>query len=110
MNRSLVFISLIAAISGCGIVPAQSEAVVAIFKSANSIQCETKSGVSALTLRRELENLNIVVFDYKRLSDGMAYQAVCGAPTGFIHVFTIARGSLLAAEAAGFKRLSGGVE
>ena len=67
--------------------PAQSEAVVAIFKSENSIQCEAESGVSALTLRRELENLDIAVFDYKRLPDGMAHPAVCGAPTGFVHVF-----------------------
>ena len=90
--------------------PSNSEAVVAVFKRENSIQCEAGSGIRASRLRRELDNLKIAVLDYRKLHDGMVYPAVCGAPTGFIHVFTIANDSLLTAETAGFKRLGKGIK
>jgi hypothetical protein len=97
---------LAAAISGCAATPPrETNGTEEIFKPEGSIQCRPESGVSAAELRAELEAMRIPILAYRHGHDGMIYPAVCGAPTGRIHVFSIPVAKLAAAQARGYRRV-----
>jgi hypothetical protein len=83
-------------------VPAPKDAVQ-VFKPTGELQCEPGKGTSLETVQDQLTSKKITVYESHTQPDGLMHMAVCGSPTGTIHVFTISKKSLHAAERAGFK-------
>lgn len=103
MNNAISSVLTVLALSGClASVPNASADARDVFKPAGSRQCEPDSGVGEGELRAELETQGITVLDYRLGHDGRIYPAVCGAPTGRLHVFTIPTAQMPAAEALGY--------
>lgn len=76
--------------------------LIEIYKHNGSVQCEKNSGISILTMGRELEEKRIKIIEAKISHDGMSYIAMCGAPTGKINVYKINASDLKLAEKLGF--------
>ena len=92
--------------SGClAAVPNASAHARDVFKPAGSRQCEPDSGTSEAALRAELATQGITVLGYRPGHEGRMYPAVCGAPTGRLHVFAIPAAQVPAAEALGYRPL-----
>lgn len=104
--KTLTFLFMVIFLCICGISPAgNTNSQLEVFKPKNSIQCEKNSGVSELSLKKELEDKGIEITSYSLSHDGMLYPTVCGAPTGEIHVFTINKKSLNSAKELGYQKL-----
>jgi hypothetical protein len=106
MNNAIISVLTVLALSGClASAPNASADAREVFKPEGSRQCEPDSGVAEGALRAELEALRIPVLAYRSGHDGRFYPAVCGAPTGRIHVFSIPASAVPAAEARGYRLL-----
>lgn len=81
-----------------------SGAVIEVYKSDGSRQCETESGVSPQTMQaRELADVQVLSARRDALRD-MAFPAVCGGMTGSVNVFTIPAADWEKVHARGFAR------
>lgn len=84
--------------------PPVSAAVIEVYKSDGSRQCETESGVSPQTMQaRELADVQVLSARRDALRD-MAFPAVCGGMTGSVNVFTIPAADWEKVHARGFAR------
>lgn len=77
---------------------------VKVYKATGEQQCGMGSHTKIDDMKATLINKKIQVFDATTRPDGRMHMAVCGAPTGMVHVFTIPSKNLKAAERLGFKR------
>ncbi|WP_331351565.1 hypothetical protein [Cellvibrio sp. UBA7671] len=75
---------------------------VKVFKSDNSIQCESE-GIPLDEMRLELAKAGIDVICAQKTHDGMGYPSVCGGGTGNINVYVIQNSNLPDAEKLGYK-------
>jgi hypothetical protein len=77
---------------------------VQIFKPTGEKQCEKgKAGIPLDEMQATLTLKKITVFESHTQSDGKMHMQLCGSPAGTIHVFTISKNDLKAAEKLGFK-------
>lgn len=95
----LLAVSLSLLISACG--ADSSEALVNVFKSDQSKQCED-NGIAADTMRKELLTAGIDVLCAQKSHDGLMRPAVCGGATGAINVYLIHSSNLGDATALGY--------
>lgn len=82
---------------------------VEVFRPDGSRQCEAGSGVPLAAMVAELTAAGVLVLDQRTGNDGVMRIAVCGAPTGSIHIFRIGAAGLATALAMGFRPLTGPV-
>jgi hypothetical protein len=75
---------------------------VSVYKYANSIQCDSNSGLSLNDMAAELEDFSVGIACSVTLNDGLERIAACGASTGDINVFKIQKDSLEQAENLGY--------
>lgn len=80
---------------------------VEVYRPDGSRQCEEGSGVPREAMAAELTAAGVRVLDSRTGTDGLMRIAVCGAPTGTIHIFRIEAAGLATAEALGFRPLAG---
>jgi hypothetical protein len=78
---------------------------VQVFKSTGQLQCGQDPGLPLDEVRLQLSSKKISVYEAHTQPDGRMHMALCGAPSGTIHVFTISKKSLKKAEKIGFKIL-----
>jgi hypothetical protein len=76
-----------------------------IFKSTGETQCGMNKGIALEQMQSQLTDKNIDVIEAHTQSDGLIHMALCGAPAGTIHVFTIPKSQLKKALGLGFKIL-----
>jgi hypothetical protein len=70
--------------------PAQiQEPSMMVFKSTGEKQCQSSGGVSLDAVKAQLIARKIPVFEAHTQADGLMHMALCGTPTGTIHVFMI---------------------
>lgn len=73
-----------------------------VYKADGSLQCGQGEKVDIASMRKELGSLEVYSSENKH--DGMMRIQVCGAPTGYSHVFEINKADLEAALKLGFKK------
>lgn len=78
---------------------------IEVVRADGSRQCEPDSGVPLSTMAAELTAAGIAVHASRSADDGMMRPAVCGAPTGTMHVFQIDAADLPQAQQLGFRPL-----
>ena len=87
---------------GCG---GSAEERIKVFKSDGASQCGPQ-GSSVEEMQMELVDAGIDVICGQKASDGQAYCAACGCPSGSINVYTIHAQNLSDAQALGFEAVS----
>ena len=75
-----------------------------VYKADGSLQCGQGEKTEIAAMRKDLGNIE--VFSSENKHDGMMRVQVCGAPTGYSHVFEISKSDLEAAVKLGFKKWS----
>lgn len=78
---------------------------VEVYRYDGTLQCGLGEEVSLERMAEDLRAAGIEVIGSRKGTDGLAHIAVCGASTGAINIYTIARESLPAAQAASFRLL-----
>lgn len=78
---------------------------VEVYQYDGSLQCGLGEPIPLTRMAAELEAAGIAVQASRKSDDGLAHIAVCGASTGTINAFTIARASLADARRLGFRLL-----
>lgn len=73
-----------------------------IYKADGSLQCGQGEKIELASMRKELGSIEVYSSENKH--DGMMRIQVCGAPTGYSHVFEINKSDLDAALKLGFKK------
>ena len=76
---------------------------VKVYKASGEKQCGQSVGVGIQAMAKTLMNRHVYIIESHSQPDGLMHMAVCGAPTGKIHVFTIIKKDLKRAEKLGFK-------
>jgi hypothetical protein len=79
---------------------------IQIFKATGETQCEGGNATNRIPLDKmqsTLSSKKITVFESHTQSDGKMHMQLCGSPAGTVHVFTISKKYLKAAEKLGFK-------
>ncbi len=76
---------------------------VQVFKNSGEQQCGMSPGVSLEEMKSSLIKKKIPVIEAKTQPDGLMHMALCGAPSGKIHIFKIPKNMLKKAEKLGFK-------
>ena len=79
---------------------------VQIFKPTGDKQCERGKGQSLDDMQATLAGGNISVYESHTQSDGLMHMALCGSPSGTIHVFSISKKNLKKSFKLGFKVLN----
>ncbi len=79
-----------------------------VFKPTGEKQCSTgpggkPRGIPLDEMQNTLASKKITVFESHTQSDGKMHMELCGSPSGTVHVFTISKKDLKAAEKLGFK-------
>lgn len=85
--------------------PARDSSLIEVARPDGSRQCEPDTGEPLATAAAALAAAGIQVHASRTGNDGMMYPQVCGAPTGTVHIFSIAPADLAAAMALGFRPL-----
>ena len=80
----------------------QSASYIKVYKHDGSVQCGY-TGVELDAMGLELTNAGIDVICSQKGHDGLMRTAVCGAATGKLNIYTIAKKHLPEAEAIGFR-------
>lgn len=83
----------------------QKGPTVEVYKPTGAKQCGVAKGVPLSKVKSSLERSKIPVIEAHTQSDGKMHIAVCGAPSGTIHVFKIPKKSLPKAKGLGFRLL-----
>lgn len=73
-----------------------------VYKADGSLQCGQGEKIDLASMRKELGSIEVYSSENKH--DGMMRIQVCGAPTGYSHVFEINKTDLEAALKLGFKK------
>ncbi|MCS6838564.1 MAG: hypothetical protein NZ480_06920 [Bdellovibrionaceae bacterium] len=77
---------------------------VYVYKSDGTIQCEPSiKAIPLVTIKKELEDAKIQVFEATHMDSGMMMITLCGAPTTKIYRFQIPKSDLEKAIKLGFK-------
>jgi hypothetical protein len=76
---------------------------IQVYKSTGEQQCEASKGIPLDQMRASLTKKKITVYEARTQSDGLMHMTLCGSPAGTIHVFSIPKKNLKAAERLGFK-------
>lgn len=99
------FLPLVAsvALAACAGTP-KTPQWVWVYKYDGSVQCED-GGVPVAAMQRELDRAGVDVVCGRNTGDGKVYPAMCGAATGRINAYLIARSDLAEAETLGFTPL-----
>lgn len=77
---------------------------VTIYKSDQSIQCESK-GIGLDVMKNELTSAGVEVLCAKKGDTGLFVIAMCGAPTARINIYSIQASDWPRAEQLGFRRI-----
>lgn len=78
---------------------------VEVYQYDGSLQCGLGESIPLARMAAQLEAAGIAVQASRKTDDGLAHIALCGASTGTINAFTIARESLADARRLGFRLL-----
>lgn len=81
------------------------DSTVQVYMYDGTLQCGLGHEIPLEEMSKMLIGAGIQVLDSRKGTDGLAHIAVCGASTGSINVYTIARESLSAAQELGFRML-----
>ena len=65
------------------------EPAIMVFKPTGQRQCQGGGGVSLEDMKGQLLSKKIPVFESHTQADGLMHMALCGTPTGSVHVFSI---------------------
>ena len=76
---------------------------VLVFKVTGEKQCQTGGGSNLDDVKAQLTSKNIPVFEAHTQADGLMHMALCGTPTGGIHVFAIPKKLQAKAQRLGFR-------
>ena len=67
---------------------------ILIYRATGALQCEPGKGTPLEQVEAQLVAKKILVYDGHTQPDGLMHMALCGSPSGTIHVFTISRKDL----------------
>ncbi|MDZ4676216.1 MAG: hypothetical protein SGI74_01800 [Oligoflexia bacterium] len=76
-----------------------------VYKGTGELQCGAGKAIPIEDMQHTLTTNKITIYESKTRLDGLMHIALCGSPTGKIHVFTIAQQDLKKAQKLGFKEL-----
>jgi hypothetical protein len=78
---------------------------VNVSKGTGELQCGTGKAIPIEDMQHTLVLAKVTVYEARTQLDGLMHVALCGSPTGKIHVFTIPQADLKKALKLGFKVL-----
>lgn len=107
VRRVLLLVAVLVSIAGCkhhG--PNTEAALVKVYQSDGSVQCQSGYGNSVAAMQAELTAAGIDVLCGQKGSTGAMYPAVCGGATGAINIYTIHAQNMEAAAKLGFDAVS----